>query len=44
MTGRDGTAVLALVAIGLTLIMLVGAVLDGIRGKRSWREWWNSLR
>lgn len=41
---RDRTAVLAIVAIGLTLIMLAVAACDGIRGRRSWRDWWRSLR
>lgn len=44
MTGRDGTATVALVAIGFVLLLGAYALLDGIRGRRSWREWWDSLR
>jgi hypothetical protein len=30
-------------ALVVTLIVVV-TVLDGLRGRQSWRDWWNSLR
>lgn len=39
-----GHAPLWLVVLGLVLIIAAVAVVDGLRGERSWRDWWRSLR
>lgn len=42
--GRESTAAVALVCLGVTLLLITLAAVDGIRGDRTWREWWDSLR
>jgi hypothetical protein len=40
--GNERLAVVLLVALAVALIVV--AVLDALRGRRSWRDWWDRLR